>query len=60
MPRLFAWKERENYATKESITMQLGGMVQSPKIQNLLKAVFMHYEANPKYIHGYNSSIRKV
>lgn len=53
---------RKNMKTmhQESITMQPGGMAQSPKIQNSLKSVFIHYEANPKHIHGYNSSWRNV
>lgn len=40
--------------------MQPGGLVQSPKIQNLPKWTLVHYEAKPKHIHGYNATGKGV
>ena len=39
-----------------SITMKSEGMFQSPKIQNLLKWVFVYRNINPKHICGFNST----
>lgn len=40
--------------------MQPGGLVQSPKIQNLPKWMLVHYKTKPKHIYGYNATGKSV